>query len=82
MRAYSSGTACEQDQDDQQEAHHLVPGFAECPPDDLQPEVMVPQVPKLNSCQQDQEAHEVNDGWVYFHCPVEADEPVPRKGDS
>lgn len=45
MEAYSNGTACQQDQDDQQEAHHLVPGFAECPVDDLQPGVMMQQVP-------------------------------------
>lgn len=82
MRAYSNGIACEQDQDDQQEAHHLIPGFAECSTDDLQPGVMVQQVPQLNSCEQNQEGHEVNDCWVYFYCLIEADEPVPRKADS
>lgn len=82
MRAYSDGIACEQDQDDQQEAHHLIPGFAEWSTDDLQPGVTVQQVPQLNGGQQNQEAHEVKDCWVYFYCLIEADEPVPRKADS
>lgn len=60
MRAYSNGIARQQDEDDQQEAHHLVPGFAECCTDDLQPGDMVHQVPQPNSCQQNQEAHKVN----------------------
>lgn len=42
---YSNGIACQQDQDDQQEAHHLVPGFAECSVNDPQPGVMMQQVP-------------------------------------
>lgn len=60
MGAYSKGIACQQDQDDQQEAHHFVPGSAEGSADDLQPGVIMQQVPQLHSCQQNQEAHEVN----------------------
>lgn len=59
--AYSHGIAAQQDHDEQYKAHHLIPGLVQRLADELELGIVSQYVPQLDSCQQNQEAHEVSD---------------------